>query len=357
MRKGIGKAFTFILTCGFTVLTGKISADAANLNAGVFAALGTYMTQPEVTEAVSAAETSHVEASNVTETKVEQAADGTIYGYTNLGIANVSDGNLNVREEPGVQAKLVGRMPKNAGCEILGEEDGWYHIKSGKVEGYVSGEYIVVGEEAVAKAEEVKTTVATVTTQTLNVRAEMNTECTKLALMPEGEDLIVLEDYGDWIAIDLDGETGYVSAEYVEISEQLPKAMTMTEIRYGEGVSDVRVDLVSYATQFVGNPYVWGGTSLTKGADCSGFVMTIMAKYGVYLPHSSKAQANCGTRISVSEVQPGDLLFYSNGSGIGHVAIYIGNGQIVHASSPSTGIKISNAFYRAPVCATRVLNN
>ncbi|MDY4838965.1 MAG: C40 family peptidase, partial [Lachnospiraceae bacterium] len=118
-----------------------------------------------------------------------------------------------------------------------------------------------------------------------------------------------------------------------------------------------RVACVSYATQFVGNPYVWGGTSLTNGADCSGFTMSVMAKYGVYLPHSSRAQANCGTRVSASEAQPGDLFFYGSGKGINHVAIYIGNGQIVHASSPSTGIKISNAFYRSPVCVTRVLGN
>lgn len=90
----------------------------------------------------------------------------------------------------------------------------------------------------------------------------------------------------------------------------------MTEVRYGQGVSDVRVSLVSYATQFVGNPYVWGGTSLTRGADCSGFVMSVFANYGISLPHSSRAQANCGTKISASDAQPGDLFFYGNGSSI-----------------------------------------
>lgn len=99
--------------------------------------------------------------------------------------------------------------------------------------------------------------------------------------------------------------------------------MTMTEVRYGQGVSDVRVDLVSYACQFVGNPYVWGGTSLTRGADCSGFVMSVFANYGVSLPHSSGSQAGHGTSISASEAQPGDLFFYGNGSRINHVAIYI----------------------------------
>ena len=111
---------------------------------------------------------------------------------------------------------------------------------------------------------------------------------------------------------------------------------------------------VSYATQFVGNPYVWGGTSLTRGADCSGFVMSVFANYGISLPHSSRAQANCGTKISASDAQPGDLFFYGNGSSINHVAIYIGGGRVVHASSPKSGIKISGAYYRTPVKVVRV---
>ena len=143
----------------------------------------------------------------------------------------------------------------------------------------------------------------------------------------------------------------------MEVSEQLPKAMTMTEIRYGEGISDVRVDMVQYACQFVGNRYVWGGTSLTNGVDCSGFTMKIYEKYGIYLPHSSRAQSGYGTRVNASEAKPGDLFFYGSGSGINHVAMYIGNGQVVHASSARTGIKISNAFYRTPICVTRLIND
>ena len=114
-----------------------------------------------------------------------------------------------------------------------------------------------------------------------------------------------------------------------------------------------RVDLVEYAKQFVGNPYVWGGTSLTKGADCSGFVLSVFKKYGITLSHSSRAQANEGTKISASELKPGDLVFYGNGKGnINHVAIYIGGGQVIHASSPKTGIKISSykVSYTCEMC-------
>ena len=310
------------------------------------------------TEAIKDKPTEQEEQASVSENTAEvtQEAPSTIYGYTNLGIANVEE-TLNVRETPSADSSMVGKMPKNAAGEILETLDGWYKIQSGDVTGYVSADYLITGEEAAARAEEVKQTIATVKTPTLNVREEPNTECSILALMPQGEELNVLEDLSGWVKVDLDNTNGFISKDYVDISVQLPKAMTMTEVRYGNGVSDVRVDLISYATQFVGNPYVWGGTSLTNGADCSGFTLSIFAKYGVYLPHSSKAQAKCGTRISASEAKPGDLFFYGSGSSISHVAIYIGNGQIVHASSKKTGIKISNAFYRSPICVTRVLGD
>ena len=299
-----------------------------------------------------------VAKAQVSETDAVMTASGQadMFGYTNLGIANV-DGNLNVRAAATTDAKLVGKMPNNAGCEILGVEGEWTKIKSGEVEGYVKSEYLLSGDDAIARAEQAKQTIATVTTTTLYVREEPNTECTIVTSMPMGEELEVIEILEGWVKVNIDSDEGYVSADYVDISTELPKAMTMTEVRYGQGVSDVRVSLVQYATQFVGNPYVWGGTSLTRGADCSGFVLSVYANFGVSLPHSSGAQSNCGTRISASEAKPGDLFFYGNGSRINHVAIYIGNGQVVHASSPRTGIKISSAYYRNPVKVVRIIND
>ena len=289
---------------------------------------------------------------------VTQAQDtASVYGYTNLGIAVVDSGNLNVRQAPGTDADLVGKMPNHAACEVLGVDGEWTQIQSGEVTGYVKSEYLVTGEEAAALAEEVKETVAKVTTTTLYVREEPNTDCSIVTSMPMGEELEVIEQLDGWVRVAIDSDEGYVSADYVEVNTELPTAMTMTEVRYGQGVSDVRVDLVSYACQFVGNPYVWGGTSLTRGADCSGFVLSVFANYGVSLPHSSVAQSNSGTKISSSEAQPGDLFFYGNGSRINHVAIYIGNGQVVHASSPRTGIKISGAYYRNPVKVVRILQD
>ena len=276
------------------------------------------------------------------------------WGYTNLGIADVSD-NLNIRAIAAEDGRLVGKLPRNAACEVIDTDDTWAHIKSGSVEGYVSLEYLLTGVPAKFKAEELATTVAKVTTDSLKVRAEANTDSEVITLVAMGEELEVAAVEGDWVRVLLDDDEVFVSAEYVEVSAELGTAVTMTELLYGQGVSDVRVDLCQYAKEFIGNPYVWGGTSLTRGTDCSGFVMRVFQKYGVKLPRNSRAQANCGTTIKVSEAKPGDLIFYAKGKTINHVAIYIGNGQVVHASSPKTGIKISNVSYRTPFKAVRIL--
>lgn len=276
------------------------------------------------------------------------------WGYTNLGIADVSD-NLNIRAIAAEDGRLVGKLPRNAACEVLDADDTWAHIKSGSVEGYVSLDYLLTGVPAKFKAEELAVTVAKVTTDSLKVRAEANTDSEVITLVAMGEELEVAAVEGDWVKVLLDNDEVYVSAEYVEVSAELGTAVTMTELLYGQGVSDVRVDVCQYAKEFIGNPYVWGGTSLTKGTDCSGFVMRVFQKYGVKLPRNSRAQANCGTTIKVSEAKPGDLIFYAKGKTINHVAIYIGNGQVVHASSPKTGIKISNISYRTPFKAVRIL--
>lgn len=289
----------------------------------------------------------------------EEAAidDGTFCGYTNIGIANVDTSNLNVREEPTTDSKVVGKMTRHNACEILEVVGDWTKITSGKVSGYVKSEYLLTGEEALAIAREEVCTYATVTTETLRVRSEASTDSSIVSLVNKGEDLVVVEESEEWVLVEIDDETGYVFKEYVTIAQKLPTAKTITEIRYGEGVSDVRVDLVQYALQFVGNRYVWGGTSLTKGVDCSGFTMKIYEKYGVYLPHSSRSQPSYGTKIKASQAQPGDLFFYGNGKRINHVAIYIGNGQIVHASNKRDGIKISSAYYRTPVCVVSYLDD
>ncbi len=280
------------------------------------------------------------------------------WGYTNLGIAHVEN-HLNIRQEPNESGKLIGKLPKDAACEILDiDENGWAHIKSGKVDGYCSTEFLYTGEEAIARGREVASMIAVVNTQTLKVREEPNTDSIVITLIPQEEELEVVEimDNG-WVKFLLDDEEAYVSGDYVDVEERLEKAVTLTELMYGQGVSNVRVDLVQYAKQFVGNPYVWGGTSLTKGADCSGFTLSIYKKYGVSLPHHAASQAQMGTKVDYNSAQPGDLVFYAKNGRINHVAIYIGNGQVIHASSPKTGIKISSWNYRTPAGIRRYLPN
>ncbi len=290
---------------------------------------------------------------------IAEQAKGATWGYTNIGIADVESGNLNVRAEASTDSKLVGKLPKDAACEVLETADGWAHIQSGEVNGYVSMDFLLIGPDAKLRAKDLVRTVAVAQTDGLNVRTEPNTDSGIMTQVLKGEELEYVQTLEDgWIEISLDGEVAYVAAEFVSVETKLDTAITMTELLYGEGVSDVRVDLVEYAKQFLGNPYVWGGTSLTKGADCSGFVLSVFKKYGVTLSHSSRAQANEGTKIAISELKPGDLVFYTNGAGtINHVAIYIGGGQVIHASSPKTGIKISKYNYRTPVKAVRVLQD
>ena len=249
----------------------------------------------------------------------------TYWGYTNLGIAHV-DNHLNIRQEPSETGKLIGKLPKDAACEILDiDENGWAHIKSGKLDGYCSTEFLYLGDAAIARGREVASMIAIVNTETLKVREEPNTDSIVITLIPQEEELEVVEVMENgWIKFLLDDEEAYVSGEYVDVEERLEKAVTLTELLYGQGVSNVRVDLVQFAKQFVGNPYVWGGTSLTNGADCSGFTMSIYKKYGVSLPHHAASQAQLGTKIEYGSAQPGDLVFYAKNGSINHVAIYIG---------------------------------
>ena len=337
----------------FVLFSGSMDIKAAEINS-----TDAQNHETETTEWLSAG-IGDLYYSALTETEykeIAKKAEGALWGYTHLGICNVEENNLNIRKEPDEAGKLVGKLPKNAACEIVSSENGWAYITSGKVEGYVKEEYLLTGFEAKKRGEELASAIAVATTDGLNIREFPSTDAEIITQVASGEALDIVEIQNDgWIKVYLDDEEVYVSSDYVEVKSDLETAITMTELLYGQGVSDVRVDLCQYAKQFLGNPYVWGGTSLTKGADCSGFVLSVFAKYGVSLPHSSRAQANMGTSISASELAPGDLVFYAKGGTINHVAIYIGNGQVIHASSPKTGIKISNYNYRTPYKMVRIL--
>ncbi len=285
-------------------------------------------------------------------------ADEIFSDYTNLGIAKVSD-TLNIRKSPSETADLAGRLPSQAVCEVISQDGEWSYIVSGEVEGYVKSEYLATGAEARLYAQKAIQTEATVNVEDeeLTVRVAPSTNADAITTIPNGQTMDVISKLGNWVKVRIDSEVAYVSSKYVTLSHSLRNAITISEIIYGPGVTNIRAELCSYALQFVGNPYVWGGTSLTNGADCSGYVQSVFAHYGVYLPRVAAAQAGAGTTISQSEAQPGDLFFYSGSGGINHVAIYIGNGQVVNASNEKYGITVYNSNYRTVTKVVRVLQS
>jgi cell wall-associated NlpC family hydrolase/SH3-like domain-containing protein len=272
--------------------------------------------------------------------------------YKNIGISDV-DNYLNVREEPNENGKIIAKMPSKAAGNILETtSDGWYKIQSGKVTGYVKSDFILTGQAAKDEAMQVAELMAVVNTDMLNARTEPSTDAKIWTQISNNEKYPVLKQIDGWIEIELEeNSSAFVSTDYVDVRYALPEAIKFSPLEEkANAQSSLRTQIVNYALQFLGNPYVWGGTSLTKGADCSGFTMSIYSKFGVGLPHYSGSQAGMGKAVKSGEMKPGDLLFYaSSGGKINHVAMYIGNGQIVHAASRRSGIKISTWNYRTPV--------
>lgn len=290
--------------------------------------------------------------------------------YSNLLVSKVT-GYQNVRstpEEKGDLSNVIGKLPSRAAAEILETtEDGqWYKIKSGAITGYVSADpqYIATGQEARDLALQEATLMAVVKVDGLRVRTEPSTESKIWTQLSMEEKYPVLDQLDGWVQIELDtGEdtdNAYISTRdnNVEVRYALPEAIKFSPLEEQANAElSRRTQIVNYALQFVGNPYVWGGTSLTRGADCSGFTMKVMEHFGISLPHYSGSQSKMGRAVSSSEMRPGDLIFYANSSGtVNHVAMYIGNGQIVHAASRRSGIKISTWNYRQPKTIRNVID-
>ena len=337
--------------------------------------------------------------------------------YANKAVADIySTTTLNIRKTGSTNAKIIGKMKKGNIATVLKKGSEWSKVRSGNVTGYVKNQYLVFGDEIENFAKENVKKVAKVQTETLRVRKKASTDSKIVTLVSEDDKLKVKNQSGDWVKVKVDGETGYVSKDYAKVTYSFGKAKSMKEIQAEQeakeakkraeeaaqtakrsasvsttssnhtsdskttsasttssaaatkessvsvssgGSSATGSRIASYAQQFVGNPYRYGGNSLTGGIDCSGFTQQIMAKFGYSISRTSSSQAGEGRAVSTSSLRAGDLVFYGNGGSINHVALYIGGGQVVHASNsapyPRGGIKISNVNYRTPICARRII--
>lgn len=349
--------------------------------------------------------------------------------YENLAIANVNT-YVNIRSGPSTEYEAIGKLYKGCVANVLGYEGDWVKIQSGNLEeGYIRGDYLLIGWDAEEKIEEYCDKVATVNCSVLNVRTGMSTSDSIYDQIPRGESFYVVEEYEEWVKIILGQDdntgaehTGYVYKQYVDLSYEFRYAVTKEEEAAQKAAAEaakkaeqerlkklaeeeaarkaaaeakkkaeeeakkaaekaeaeeaktlleqqaalatdsakLRQEVASYALNFVGNPYVWGGTSLTKGADCSGFVQSIYKQFGYTLPRVSKDQAKsagyCDVKPDLAHLLPGDLIFYTNSKGVvDHVALYIGDGKIVHAANKKDGIKVSAYNVRTPYKARRVI--
>ena len=310
--------------------------------------------------------------------------------YANFAIADVTD-YVNVRSLPSTDGEVVGKIYDGAVAQILGvagENDEWFQIISGNVEGYIKAEFFIYGDAAAAVMDEYVTKYVIVKADRLNIRKDATIDSDRIGYMDNGEKVRLVEELGQWMKVQyLENKEGYVSAEYVQILEEYTYAKTLEEERkeieakkaleQREKVSEnlvpenteivqapntsyetnteLRSSIINYALQYVGNKYVSGGTSLSSGTDCSGFTCFVYADFGYSISRTPEGQfSGAGRSIDYSQIQPGDIICYSSNGGRSctHVAMYIGDGQIVHAANSRKGVITSNADYE-PIIGVR----
>lgn len=309
--------------------------------------------------------------------------------YANFAIADVND-YVNVRTLPSTDGEIVGKIYDGAVAQVVskaGENDEWFQITSGNVEGYIKAEFFIYGEDAAAVMDEYVTKFVVVKADRLNVRKDATVESDRIGYMDNEEKAKLIEKLDGWMKVQYLSKEGYVSADYVQIVEEYTYAKTLEEERkeleaqraleqrekvsenlvpenteivqppntYYETNTELRASIVNYALQYVGDKYVSGGTSLATGTDCSGFTCFVYADFGYSISRTPEGQfSGAGRSIDYSQIQPGDIICYSSNGGRSctHVAMYIGDGQVVHAANSRKGVITSTANYE-PIIGVR----
>lgn len=293
--------------------------------------------------------------------------------YLNMAFSDTGDYTY-IRSAPDENSDWVGKLYQDSAAQVLEYLDGWTKVRSGSAEGYVPADSLITGEEASLRAEEFEDHTVTVTAYALNVRDGQGTGADILTQVGLGETYEVTGDPVDgWYPVKVGEIDGWVSGNYVteetsysygetkeeEEARLEEEARRAEEARAAEtgaaagilpGGSVTGQAVIDYACRFIGNPYVWGGTSLTDGADCSGFVQSVYAHFGVSLPRTTYEMVNSGYAVSYAEALPGDLILYD-----GHVGLYMGDGTIVNAMNEADGIGICSATYTNIIAVRRVL--
>ncbi len=300
--------------------------------------------------------------------------------YESFAVADVDYDFINVRGGAGTGYEVVGKMYDKSVAEIIEEceeADGlWFHVTSGNVEGYIKAEYFIYGDGVADAIQESIIRYAVVQVNVLNVRAEADIEGKRLGYLTAGEKVLILDEENGWYKVKYtDDKEGYIASEFVGTEEEFISAKSIEEEKkeleekkkkeerekqqshtVAEDVTfavsaparnystnpELRAAIINYAMQFVGNRYVPAGQSLAGGTDCSGFTCYVYREFGYSLSRTPAGQLqSAGRSISLAEAQPGDIICYSYGGGCSHVALYIGNGQIVHEANSRLGCVVS----------------
>ena len=308
--------------------------------------------------------------------------------YLNMAFSDTEDYTY-IRSAPDENSDWVGKLYADSAAQVLEYLEGWTKIKSGSAEGYVPSDALITGAAAEEQALEYENNTVTVTAYALNVRDGQGTSANILTQIGRDETYEVTGEAVDgWYPVRVGEIDGWVSGEYVtpetsysygetkeeeeeriaaetaEAAEQQSAVQgTADQPAAGDAVSQggavstsgsstavTGQAVIDYACQFIGNPYVWGGTSLTEGADCSGFVQSVYAHFGISLPRTTYDMVNSGYAVSYEEAQPGDLILYD-----GHVGLYMGDGTIVNAMNEADGIGICSATYTNIIAVRRVI--